>query len=106
MHEKELLKGQKLLFVLLYTEGDYITPQRIFKGKEGEECIKSSVDYYGIEIDVVQNYQDAIQKLTKDNNGKCEYYACFVLTSSNILDSSLHDKFINVLIQFWKNGGY
>ena len=105
MYERDLLKGQKLLFILLYTEGDYITPQRIFKGKEGEECIKSSVDYYGIEIEVVQTYQDAIQKLTKDNNGKCEYYACFVLTSNRVLDSSLHDKFINVLIQFWKNGG-
>ena len=105
MYEKDLLKGQKLLFALLYTEGDYITPQRIFKGKEGEECFQSSVDYYGIEIEVAQTYQDVINKLTKDNNGKCEYYACCVLTANYVLDSSLHDKFINVLIQFWKNGG-
>ena len=105
MYEKDLLKGQKLLFALLYTEGDYLTPQRIFKGKEGEECFQSSVDYYGIKIEVAQTYQDVISKLTKDNNGKCEYYACCVLTSNKVLDSSIHDKFINVLIQFWKNGG-
>lgn len=104
-YERDLLKVQKLLFILLYTEDDCITPQRIFKGKESEECIKSSVDYYRIETEAVQNYQDAFQKLTKDNNWKCEYYACLVLTSNKILDSSLHDKFINLLNQFWKNGG-
>ena len=27
------------------------------------------------------------------------------MTSSSVLDSSLHDKFINVLIKFWKRGG-
>ena len=105
MYERNLLKGQKILFSLLYTEGDYITLERIYKGKEGEECIQSSIDYYGISIDVATNYQETINKLTLDVNGKCDYYACWVLTSNRVLDSSLHDKFINVLIQFWKNGG-
>ena len=54
MYERNLLKGQKILFALLYTEGDYITVDRIFKGKEGEECIQSSINYYGIEIEVLE----------------------------------------------------
>ncbi len=76
MYERNLLKGQKILFSLLYTEGDYITVERIYKGKEGEECIQSSIDYYGITIDVARTYQETIDKLTHDINGKCEYYSC------------------------------
>lgn len=67
--------------------------------------MQSSIDYYGIQIDVATTYKEVIEKLTKNNNGSCEYYSCWVLTSNHILDYSLHDKFHKVLIQFWRNGG-
>ena len=47
------------------------------------EILQTSIDYTGIEVEVVINYKDAIEKLTKEGTykkGYCDYYACIILS--------------------------
>ena len=60
---------------------DYITKV----SPESKACLKDALDFLGIEIDVVENYRDAIEKLTsKNENGKCPYYACWIINGPHI----------------------
>jgi hypothetical protein len=41
---------------------------------------KDCLVYYGIEIDIVENYREAIEKITsKNEDGKCPYYAVWII---------------------------
>ena len=118
MYRKDLLKGQKILIVMCYTcelnnrENKRIQPYYINHSEVGEECIKTAIAHYGIEIDIVTNYKDAIDKLThQEVIGYCDYYATWVMSGRpykempNGADPGLVTQFIKVLNIFWKNGG-
>lgn len=120
LYEKDLLKGQKILIVMLWdcmmnpNESIYIQPKYINEpATPGSQCIKSAVDYYGISLTIVQNYEDAIHELTKQTTaGFCDYYATWVFCGPPFCvlpdcrsDPNLVGQFNDVLIQFWKKGG-
>ena len=118
MYKKDLLKGQKILIVMCYTcelsstESKKITPYYIDHSEEGEECIKTAIQHYGIELDIVTNYDDAIKKLIhQTKEGYCDYYSTWVLSGRPYeempegADPGLVMQFIKVLNIFWKNGG-
>ncbi len=118
MYKKDLLKGQKIFIVMCYTcelnssESPKITPYYIDHCEEGEECIKTAIQHYGIELDIVTNYNDSISKLTQQTKeGYCDYYATWVLSGRPYeempegADAGLVIQFIKVLNIFWKNGG-
>ena len=118
--EKDALKDQKILIVMLWSEDldpyksedihkNYITG----KNPESEACLKDALDYLGIIIDIVENYRDAIEKITnKDENGKCPYYAVWIINGppyDELPDGSkegfLLGQFLEVIKLFWENGG-
>ncbi len=118
MYKKDLLKGQKILIVMCYTcelnekENPRIKPYNIIHSEEGEECIKTAIEHYGIGIDIVTNYKEAIDKLThQEQDGYCDYYATWVMSGRPYnempdgADPGLVTQFIKVLNIFWKNGG-
>jgi hypothetical protein len=77
----------------------------IYKLYENSEnkTVKEAVSHYGIDIVTVNNYNDAIKEITKEENGKCSYYACWLINSNYIQDKL--KLFLQLLIVFWKNGG-
>jgi len=123
LYTKDILKTQKILIVMLWDcslnqkEGRALDKQYIFTSPEPgrTECIKSAVDHYGIELEVVQNYEDAIIRLLRQTKpGFCDYYATWIICGppypvlphcGKDSDPHLVGQFIDVLIQFWKNGG-
>ena len=118
MYKKDLLKDQKILIVMCYTfelnssESPKINPYNIDHCEEGEECIKTAIQHYGIELDIVTNYNDSISKLTQQTKeGYCYYYATWGLSGRPYeempegADAGLVIQFIKVLNIFWKNGG-
>ena len=120
MYEKNYFQGQKLLIVMPYSHGmnegedERLSYNYITKSSDNSECIQSSIDYTGIQTEVVINYKDAIQKLTKPGNKKdcCDYYACIIMSGEPYPelpnandDPYLFGQFINVIKQFWENGG-
>ena len=121
MYEKNFFQGQKLLIVMPYSYGmnegedERLSYEYITKSKDDTECIQSSIDYTGIQAEVVINYKDAIQKLTREGTfkkGYCDYYACIIMSGEPYAelpnsndDPYLFGQFINVIEQFWKNGG-
>ena len=121
MYVKDFFKGQKLLIVMLYSYGmnegedQRLSYNYIKKSFDNTECIQSSIDYTGIQADVVINYKDAIERLTREGTfkkGYCDYYACIILSGEpypelpNSNDNPyLFGQFIRVIEQFWKNGG-
>ena len=121
IYEKNYFMGQKLLIAMPYSyelnegEDKRLSYEYIQKSNDNIECIQSSIDYTGIQTEVVINYKDAINKLTKKgayNKGKCDYYACIIMSGEpyaelpNISDDPyLFGQFINVIKKFWENGG-
>lgn len=37
-------------------------------------CLSDAANFYGVQIKIVQNYKDAINEITKKENGKSPYY--------------------------------
>ncbi|KAK8850292.1 hypothetical protein M9Y10_018421 [Tritrichomonas musculus] len=121
MFVKDTLKGQKILIVMLYDsrqnlqEKASVAPRFLLEPENANEnvCVKKAVEFFGINIVIVQNYEDAIKELTKQTViGQCDYYATWVL-SGLPYDIPLPDggkqyyvdQFIDCLILFWQNGG-
>jgi len=117
MYKKNFFKGQKLLIVMPYTygmidgENEGLSDEYIKKSKEVDtECIQSSIDYTGIECEVVTNYEDTINKLISDyKRDYCNYYACIIMSRRPYDelpnpndDPYLLGQFIKVVNQFWK----
>ena len=70
LYERGILKGQKILIVMLWTcntsenESQYVREECISKEwKNSKLCIKKAADYYGVELKIVLNYENAIKKL-------------------------------------------
>ena len=114
------LQGQKILIVMLWScelsekENKKLHPYNIdHTNAENSKCISNTVSYLGVEVKKVLNYIEAINEITKkDKNGRCNYYAVWVLCGPNINklpDKSnypgLVEQFIDCLILYWENGG-
>ena len=98
IYEKNILKGNKILIVMLWTndmssgESPFVNPNYIFNPNNFEEkdeyfetiedsdnlCLKYAADYYGVELKVVLNYEDAINEIAS-NKEYCEYYSVWVM---------------------------
>ena len=101
MYKSNILLGQKILIVMLYNVYDCYINQISYNN--GKKTVKDAVSHFGIEITTVNNYEKAIAELTKSENGKCPYYACWVLNNDKIENQT--KQFLEILIKFWKNGG-
>ena len=52
----------------------------------------------------MDNYDDAINEITKEENGKCPYYACWIMNSDK--EKRKTKQFLELLLViFWINGG-
>ena len=51
----------------------------------------------------MDNYEDAINEITKEENGKCPYYACWILNNPQKEEKT--KEFLELLVIFWINGG-
>ena len=85
-----------------------------YKNQDKYECIQSSLEYTGIEVDYVINYKDAIIKLTNSTQRQnyCDYFACAILSGAPYAelpnpddDPYLLGQFFKVIKRFWLNGG-
>ena len=118
--KKDYLKGQKILIVMLYSktlnpeENEYIHKDYLLKPRpQSDSCLKDCLDHYGIILDIVENYRDAIEKITlKDEKGKCPYYAIWIINGSpyeelpdGTKEAFLLGQFLEVIKQFWEKGG-
>ena len=118
--KKGTLEGQVLLIVMLWScelskkENPLLNPYYIeHTNEKNKKCISNSIEGYGVKVEYVLNYEDAINKITKqDVNGNCPYYSVWVLCGPDInqlpdksADPRLVKQFIDCLILYWKNGG-
>lgn len=92
LKENSLL-GQTILIVMLWTcalnpegESKLLDPKYIEQTNDkNSKSIKSAIDYLGVGIKYVLNYEDAIKEITKkDKNGKCNYYTVCVMCGPDI----------------------
>ena len=129
MYPKNFFEGQYILIAMFYSsdlksekDGKYdineqkINPKYITIKLDNNECISSVLNYYGYNVKVVTNYEDAINELNKTNlKGKCFYNSLWIISGREIdeLPSDKGDRyaacyveqFINCSLIFWKNGG-
>ena len=127
IYSKNMLKTQKILIVMFWSfdlnrknESPFVSPKYIDISADvnGGVCIKSAIEHFGIEHLVVVDYEHAIKELLKTNEkGECNYFAVWVLCGpqypifppingrKNISNPNLVEEFINILIEFWNNGG-
>ena len=117
---KDTLKGQKILIVMLYSrnlnpeENPYIHKDYLLNSiPQSDTCLKDCLDHFGIIVDIVENYRDAIEKITsKNENKKCPYYAVWIINGppyEELPDGSkeafLLGQFLQVIKLFWEKGG-
>ena len=126
IYSPNILKTQKILIVMLWSydlnpkgESPYVEPKYINEKSEiNGSCIKSAIEFFGIDDYVVMDYESAIKELLKkDKKNDCIYYAVWIFCGpqypilppingkENKSDPYLVEEFINVLISFWINGG-
>mgnify|MGYP002622861730 CR=1 FL=1 len=125
MYIEGSFKNKKILVVMLYSaemnlrENPYLSYRYIKKSQPGKYYnIERALQYLKIQVDYAIDYELAIEKLTENNKGYCNYYACLILSgepyaelprnnnnNSNNPKPHLLGEFIKVIIQFWKNGG-
>ena len=79
IYKKQILKGQKILIVMTY-QGPSCNIEKLFKN-EDNKTLKEAANHFGIGLVTVNNYDDAINEITKEENGKCPYYACWIMNS-------------------------
>ena len=118
--EKDFLKGQKIFIVMLWSknlsedENEYIHKDYLIKNHPKNNCcLKECLDYYGIILDIVENYRDAIEKITSKNEfGKCPYYAIWVINGppyevlpDGTKEAYLLGQFLEAIKLFWEKGG-
>ena len=65
------------------SESRYICPKYLLEPyKKGNLCLKEAADYYGVNLKIVLNYEDAINEITKKNREKegfCDYYSVWII---------------------------
>jgi hypothetical protein len=129
MYKQDIYKGQKILFAMFFSfdlksqkgakiEGNEskISPRYVKMSIGAEACISSVLKYYGYQVEVVTNYEAAINELCKkDKNNKCLYNSLWVVSGQEVPDLPSNngdpnapyyvEQFVDCGIQFWKNGG-
>ena len=127
IYSKKILKTQKILMVMFWsfelnkkTESPYVSPKYINtpSNVNGKVCIQMAIAHFGIENVIVLDYESAINELLKKNDkGECLYYSVWIFCGpqyaifppingvKNTSNPNLVEEFINVLIEFWSNGG-
>ena len=101
IYKSNILLGQKILIVMTYEEPSINIKALFHNGSN--KTVNDAVIHYGIKLIAVNNYEDAIKELTKNENGYCPYYACWLL--NDYQKKNKMEEFIDILIKFWKNGG-
>ena len=120
MYQKDALRGQNILIVMLWSkeldpqENQYIHKNYLLNRiPQNDSCLKDCLDYYGIKIDIVENYREAIEKITsKNEEGKCPYYAVWIINGppyeelpDGTKETYLLGQFLEVIKLFWEKGG-
>lgn len=121
MFVENLLKGQKILVLMLYNctfnikESEKILKDYLFTPPQGSNsCVNDAVKYFGIELVVVESYREAINELTKPDPEKtdyCQYYAVWVISGFKYRKVPVKGdeinvlRFIKLLIDYWMKGG-
>ena len=127
IYTKNLLKTQKILMVMLWSfdlnkksESPYVSPKFINTPSKinGNVSIQKAISHFGIENVIVLDYESAIEELLKKNEkGECLYYSVWIFCgpqyavfpqkngAKNLSNPHLVEEFINILIEFWNNGG-
>ena len=113
MCKENQFKGLKVLICVFYDktiapefESDFIKIENLTKRfDKNKRCLKEAFDYYGIQIEIVSNYKDSINKLKTG-----EFYACWILCGNGMKlpfegNINLINQFVECLEIFWKNGG-
>ena len=122
MYLKNTFKGQKILICAYWSkkiagadEYEWVDPIYLKtpfqKDNPDCKCVKDVLSYYGIEIDIVMNYKEAIMKLQSG-----EYFQAWVICGDNSInlpdenatknnEAYLVDQFIDCLEIYWKSGG-
>ena len=76
MYVEKILQGQKILIVMLYNcdlnheESPNVDKKYLCKNPDPlkEECVLKAVDFFGIDIVVVEDYDEAMNELMKRKN--------------------------------------
>ena len=102
MYKPNCLLGQKILIVMTHYSSSINIEKLYENGKN--RTVREAVEHFGIDIVSVNNYEDAINELTKNEEGNCPYYACWLINSYGEVSGNIKD-FLNILLTFWKNGG-
>ena len=127
IYRKNILKTQKILIAMFWSfelnkknESIYISPKYISNPSEANDnvCIQDAIKHFGIETEIVLDYESALEKLLEKNDkGECNFYSVWIFCGpqyavfppingeKNTSNPNLVEEFINVLIEFWKNGG-
>ena len=127
IYSKNILITQRILMVMLWSyelnkngESPYVHPNYINEPSKinGGASIKSVIEHFGIENDIVVDYEHAIEKLLEKNKkDECNYYAVWIFCGpqypifppingeENKSNPNLIQEFINILLLFWENGG-
>ena len=89
--KKDALKGQKILIVMLWSYEMYEDENKAIHPKyikipfiEKNNCIKKATDYFGIEIEVVEDYETAFEQLKENENGKYKFFFIWVFCRPKI----------------------
>ncbi len=101
IYKKNILKRQKILILMIHQEY-YCNIEKLFKNSDNKTVNDAAV-HFRIEIVTINNYDDAIKEITKEENGKCPYYACWTMSSEYEQDKT--KQFLELLVIFWINGG-
>ena len=101
IYKANILLGQKILIVM--TCEDPFSNIKSLSYNHPNKTVKDAADHFGIELVTVNNYDDAIKEITKEENGKCPYYACWTLNNNE--EQSKTKEFLELLAIFWINDG-
>ena len=101
IYKQNILQGQKILIVMTYHDNT-CNIQNLYNNGNNK-TVKEAVEHFGITIVSKDNYNDAIKELKKNENGKCPYYACWLINDSK--ENEKMEEFLQILYKFWKKGG-
>ena len=119
MYKKDAFLGQKILICAYWSksiagpqESDWVDPIYLTTRYDPNcKCVAEIISYYGIGVNVVQNYKQAIMELQTG-----QYYAVWIINgdgSPRLPDAAatknneayLVEQFIDCVEIFWKSGG-
>ena len=101
IYKRDILKGQEILIVMTHYEDACNIPKLYNNGDN--KTVKEAVEHFGITIVAVNNYKAVIKELKKNGNGKCPYYACWLINDKEEKENL--KGFLEILHKFWKDGG-